>query len=257
MKKSTIFKVLFTSFIVTLIFFAYKSATKSSIYKINIIKKESNNLIDDINFSQRKDYWSIIEQNNNTNHELQQYSLNNATFNDQAIEIVAKKEDVGKSHYTSGFITTKDKFAFLYGKIIFKAKAALGKGLLSAVWLLPEDGSSLPEVDVVEILGENPNQVWTVSHFLNNGKADRHYATIDIPNNDYSLYELDWKENELDWYINNKLVYTVTDNVPDKRMYLNINLAVGGDWPGRPSENIFPASFNIDYIIVIPEKESK
>lgn len=37
-------------------------------------------------------------------------------------------------------------------------------------------------------------------------------------------------------------------------MYLIINLAVGGDWPKNPDNNIFPVRFLIDYIIIIPKE---
>jgi beta-glucanase (GH16 family) len=43
--------------------------------------------------------------------------------------------------------------------------------------------------------------------------------------------------------------YRLTQHIPTKPMYLIMNLAVGGDWPGAPSKYTkFPAYFNIDYV---------
>ena len=39
--------------------------------------------------------------------------------------------------------------------------------------------------------------------------------------------------------------------VPDERMYLIFNLAVGGDWPGPPTAaTSFPAAMVVDYVRV-------
>ena len=37
--------------------------------------------------------------------------------------------------------------------------------------------------------------------------------------------------------------------VPDEPMYLLINLAVGGEWPGDPAPSTeFPAALEVDYV---------
>lgn len=39
------------------------------------------------------------------------------------------------------------------------------------------------------------------------------------------------------------------DIISNEAMYLIINLAVGGDWPGKPdAETIFPVRFEIDHV---------
>lgn len=88
-------------------------------------------------------------------------------------------------------INTKDKFEFLYGKIIFRAKAADGKGLLSAIWLLPADDSLLPEIDIIEVLGENNGLIWTGVHYLDsNLKLESEFVNYKS-DKDFSIYELD------------------------------------------------------------------
>jgi beta-glucanase (GH16 family) len=41
------------------------------------------------------------------------------------------------------------------------------------------------------------------------------------------------------------------DSIPQVKMYLLVNLAVGGDWPGAPdAQTRFPNALEVDYIRV-------
>ena len=43
----------------------------------------------------------------------------------------------------------------------------------------------------------------------------------------------------------------MTDNIEKEKMYVLLNLAVGGDWPKSPDANtMFPQSFDVDYVRV-------
>ena len=56
-----------------------------------------------------------------------------------------------------------------------------------------------------------------------------------------------WTKDKISWYINGDEVHSVTENVPQVAMYLNINLAVGGVWPGDPDDKTqFPSLFEVD-----------
>jgi beta-glucanase (GH16 family) len=229
----------------------------SSTYQINLVKARPHELIDDFNDGLNEDYWTAVEKGDNYNHELEYYHPNNITLQDSNLKITAKKEDINNYQYTSGYITTKNKFSFLYGKIIFKAKIALGKGLFSAIWLLPSDDSLFPEVDIIEVIGSEPKNIWTGVHYLDNGNHKSDFNNYNINNTDYATYEFDWNKDEMKLYINNILVSTKIAGIPDKEMYLIINLAVGGDWPGNPEDKILPTDFNIDYLIIIPKEVGK
>ncbi len=72
------------------------------------------------------------------------------------------KENYENKSYTSARIVTKGKVDFLYGKIDIKAKLPRGKGLLPAFWLLASEDTygnmtKNGEIDIMEMLGENPN----------------------------------------------------------------------------------------------------
>lgn len=254
MKKLKFLKYIFIS-LITLITYITLNNHNARLYTINILKEPGKLiLLNDFKNNLDKKYWTIVEQGNNSNNELQYYTTNNVTIEDNNLSLVAQKEEVNNHDYTSGMITTKGKFEFLYGKIIFKAKPALGKGLLSAIWLLPADDSFLPEIDIIEILGEKANEVWMGTHYLENTQKYKSFNIYSKLKNDFNLYELVWAKDEIRWSINGTLVHKTRKGVPDKKMYLLINLAVGGNWPKDPANDVFPAEFLIDYIIIIPEE---
>lgn len=223
------------------------------IYKINVVEGIHNYaIVEDFNDGINYNYWNVFERGNNYNQELQYYNSNNVTVQDGYLNMESRKEDYLEHRYTSGAVDTKGKFEFLYGKVIVRAKPAIGRGLLSAIWLLPADETLLPEIDLVEVLGSKPTDIWTGVHYMSNTVLMSNFNT-NVSNYDFSIYELDWKENEIKCYINGKLIYKTNVGVPNKKMYLIMNLAVGGVWPGKPSDSIFPSKFIIDYVIVTPE----
>ncbi|MFA6753251.1 MAG: glycoside hydrolase family 16 protein [Bacilli bacterium] len=250
-----IFLKYFLLFLVILLFYVLLKSPTDRNYKINAIEVvKANVLVEDFNNQLNTNFWNIVNRGNNYNNELQYYYHRNININNGILAIEARKEEYKGYKYTSGLINTKDKFEFLYGKIIFRAKAADGKGLLSAIWLLPADDSLLPEIDIIEVLGENNGLIWTGVHYLDsNLKLESEFVNYKS-DKDFSIYELDWDKNEIKCYVNNKLTYKTNVGIPNKKMYLIINLAVGGDWPKNPDNNIFPVSFLIDYIIIIPKE---
>jgi beta-glucanase (GH16 family) len=132
-----------------------------------------------------------------------------------------------------------------------------GRGLWPAFWLLPANQRSLPEIDVMEILGDKPATVHM--HFHYRGRGGR---PVDKGNTwtspglaaGWHRFAIDWRPGVLRWLIDGTERFRITgSSVPDVPMYLVANLAVGGDWPGSPDrETPFPSVFKIDYIRVWP-----
>jgi beta-glucanase (GH16 family) len=45
--------------------------------------------------------------------------------------------------------------------------------------------------------------------------------------------------------------FTINRKIPSEKMYLYLNTAIGGNWPGSPDDTtVFPISFEIDYVRV-------
>ena len=65
---------------------------------------------------------------------------------------------------------------------------------------------------------------------------------------EYHVFGIDWTPNALIWRVDGVEVWRVLDYVPQVPMYLLLNLAVGGDWPGSPDNStVFPARYSVDY----------
>jgi beta-glucanase (GH16 family) len=216
-------------------------------------------------------WWSSEHCTNLQNKELQLYLPYNIEVSDGKLHLIARREiaaDVEgrKFGFTSGIVTTshypkdlpsQNRFTFRYGHVEINAKIPSGKGLWPALWLLPENLKSRPEIDIVEVLGDTPNKLRM--HFHYNDKKNGRYhklgfeaATIDL-SKDWHVYGLRWEPNVIIWYLDGVEMWRYTDaiNIPSEPMYLLMNLAVGGTWPGKPNSNTkFPSIFSIDYVRV-------
>ncbi|MBO0838434.1 MAG: family 16 glycosylhydrolase, partial [Actinobacteria bacterium] len=67
-------------------------------------------------------------------------------------------------------------------------------------------------------------------------------------------FGLDWEPSHVTWYVDGVAApQSITNraDIPSKPMFLMLDLAIGGDWPGPPNaETRFPASLDIDYVRV-------
>jgi beta-glucanase (GH16 family) len=154
--------------------------------------------------------------------------------------------------YTSGAITTKNSFSTTYGYFEMRAQVPAGKGLWPAFWLMPADKSPTPELDVMEMIGDRPSELVTNLHYRADGDQKSWQTFISVPDmsTSYHIYAVNWTPDTVTWYFEGRPV-AHTDTPPDmhKPMYLLVNLAVGGDWPGSPDATTkFPAQYRIDYI---------
>ncbi|MBQ0028037.1 MAG: family 16 glycosylhydrolase [Lachnospiraceae bacterium] len=216
-----------------------------------------------------------------TNNELQEYttSTDNVFVRDGKVVLKAiKTEKDGKDYYTSGKITSQNKKDFMYGKVVASAKVPEGKGLWPAIWMMPQDESyygqwpKCGEIDIMEVLGDDVKKTYATIHYgephaeqqgtyvINNILKDGTFASK------FHEYSVEWEPGEMRFYIDDMKILTVNDwftAVPgeDEKEYpapfnqpffVQMNLAVGGNWPGDPDENtdFDKAEFEIDYVRV-------
>jgi len=156
------------------------------------------------------------------------------------------KASLGGYGYVSGLITSQPSFRQTYGYFEMRAALPRGKGLWPAFWLLPQDLSWPPEIDVMESIGD-PAKVFATAH-SKAGKAKGIETTI--AGEGFHTFAVAWDARELIWFVNG--VETGRQPTPPdmhKPMYLLANLAMGGDWAGAPDASTqFPAGYAIDYI---------
>lgn len=155
-------------------------------------------------------------------------------------------------------LTTAGRFSFTYGRVEICARMPSGKGLWPAFWLLPADKTWPPEIDVFEVLGHDTRRLHVTAHSSLNIPAGARSAqkgtelvTADLSDN-FHVYGITWTKDNLVWSLDDQIVFS-TPTPPDmhKPMYLLVNLAVGGSWPGSPDASThLPANLLVDWIQV-------
>ena len=169
----------------------------------------------------------------------------------------------GPPEYTSGIITSYDAFKFAHGYAEIRAKVPEGDGLWPAFWLLNAYYvGPLPEIDVMEILGEDTNKLYHSYHRSNNigeQQSTQFITNTGQPFSDgFHTYGVRWKPERIDWYVDGQLVHTVEDGtIAYQIMYVIANLAVGGNFNEADVDpSVLPARLDIDYIRVYQEKDT-
>jgi Glycosyl hydrolases family 16/Calx-beta domain len=209
--------------------------------------------------------WNFEKGNNNGwgNNELEVYTdlPSNAYISNGCLVIKALSEG---GSYTSARMTTQNKQTFVRGKVEIRAKLPKGKGIWPALWMLGSDITTVNwpqcgEIDIMELLGQDPSTVYGTVHFNNNGHqsiGSSHDLISGSFYDTFHIFSLIWQPHHLNWLIDNQTYLSVADsqisgfafNLPQ---FFIFNIAVGGNWPGNPdSTTVFPQSMVIDYIRV-------
>ncbi|MBR1931897.1 MAG: family 16 glycosylhydrolase [Lachnospiraceae bacterium] len=225
------------------------------------------------------DIWTVeLRDPGWTNNEMQAYVdtpdnvyVENGTL---VLRALKGKGDNGLTAYTSGKVNSKSKAQFTYGKVVARAKVPAGQGLWPAIWMMPQDESfygqwpKCGEIDIMEILGNQTNTMYSNIHYgLPHGENQGTYKLSEGAFSDeFHEFSVEWEPDEMRFFIDGKLFHTVnswytqvegedavTYPAPfDQPFFVQMNLAVGGDWPGKPdgTTNFDNAKFEIDYVRV-------
>ncbi|PFA67266.1 laminarinase [Bacillus sp. AFS015802] len=212
-----------------------------------------NDEFDSYDFRSR---WNLQDWASDKNEELQYYSPDNLKIRNGHLVIQSKKERFKERSYTSGAITTEDLFEFTYGKVEIRAKIPEGTGIFPALWLVNSTNEKwLPEIDIMENIGQVPNEIYFVVHWADsNGEKRRDYSTYTSNTNfsdDFHTYGLIWEKENISWTLDGEVVFETTMHSPDTPLFLYINTAIGGTWPGPPDpDDSSTKEFLIDYVRV-------
>ncbi len=217
--------------------------------------------------------WNLEVHGRPANNELQYYSdsAENAFIEDGNLVLQAIKLEepyIGRD-YTSARMNTIAKANFLYGRFEMRAKLPEGQGIWPAFWMLPAQGKygnwpSGGEIDIMELLGHEPNKVHASLHWKNEDGHEFTSSEYVLPEGDFAsdfhTFAVEWEETEIRWYVDDVLYKTATvwehnrNPYPapfDQEFILILNVAVGGQWPGAPDETtIFPQQMIVDYVRV-------
>lgn len=192
-------------------------------------------------------------------------------------------------NFTSAKLRTKGKAEWQYGRFEARIKLPQGQSTWPAFWMLPADDAYGPwptsgEIDVMEAanLGavctdcqgsETENRTFGAVHFGNAWPQNKYISkstAMPMPVTEFNTFALEWEPGHLTWFLNDKAFFSVTAKEwtvenPDTKMhatapfdkpfYLNVNLAVGGNFSNQSNEGIFnpksfPAEMHLDWVRV-------
>ncbi len=161
-------------------------------------------------------------------------------------------------NFTSGVIHSKDKFNFTRGYIEGSFRMPNSKGFWPAFWMLNNNNDGPPEIDILEVLTNQPKILYTAFHYGNSWAELSSFgqAHAFLPNlgDDFHTYGLEWSKDALIWFFDGRQVgraFKKADWINTcQDMYILINLAIGG-WAENPDDStIWPAYYDCEFVKV-------
>ncbi|MGL4570452.1 MAG: glycoside hydrolase family 16 protein [Clostridium sp.] len=232
-----------------------------------------------------KDKENVSLRNNGKGGEL----VLKATDRPKELQYNNPRDASRKVIYDSGSIRTHGKSEFLYGRIEMKAKLPKGQSVFPAFWTLGSDftldgdisseqgygWARSGEIDIMELIGSKKGgsgnkTVYQTLHTQDGGEDGYHklggtaYTIPEDFNDDYHIFGMNWSKGKIEWYVDNKIVATVDySNDPigskclDRPQYIQMNLAMGGAWPGEIAEGLAGTEYAIDYVYYAQNNQQK
>ena len=256
---------------------------KKSSSKVQTPEKEGYNILwaDEFNDSKldEKIWMREVRPAGWTNNELQRYVKDekNGYVKNGKFVIKGIEDSDG---YTSCKLRNTADAAFMYGRIEVSAKVPKGQGLWPAIWMMPLDENKYGqwpkcgEIDIMEVLGHETEKAYGTLHWGEPHAEKQGTVTLDGTTfaDDFHEYAIEWEPGQIEWFIDGKSYLVVNDwftAVEDKEekpypapfnqdFCIQINLAIGGDWPGNPERGasyMKNAEFEIDYVRVYQKPE--
>lgn len=161
-----------------------------------------------------------------------------------------------------------DKFAQKHGWFEIRCRMPRGEGIMSAFWLhqhtptlqeyTPEGEKKGLEAGVLEIdifeqqgryITDTQSNIDLNIHFTK-GAHSCPSVPVDFSKS-FHVFALDWKEGEIDWYVDGQVVYSYRGPTPQDKMFILMALFQYSGWIGNIDPNaVYPKDFEIDYVRV-------
>ncbi|MWC31042.1 carbohydrate binding domain-containing protein [Paenibacillus sp. MMS18-CY102] len=198
----------------------------------------------------------------------------------KALVIEARKEKYQDHDYTSAKLYSQYKGDWTYGKYEIRAKVPKSQGIWPAIWMMPTNYDlygpwpATGEIDIMELIGSEPNKAWGTLHYGLPWKYSN--ASFELPGSmdfsqDFHTFSIEWEPGEIRWYVDGIFYQRQNDwyskregeTLPitwpapfDQDFYMQLNLAVGGEWPQFPDKTtIIPSKMFVDYVRVYKLKD--
>lgn len=205
------------------------------------------------------------------NDELQYYTkeLKNVRVENGVLIIETHKEKIDSFDFTSGKLVTEGIADWKYGKFEIRAKLLTGKGIWSAIWMLPTERNiygrwpKCGEIDIMENVGYNPDTIYATSHTekYNGMMGTQRSKGFAVPDCDeeFHTYTLEWEAEEYRVFVDEELIFTLKNDGNgysewpyDQRFHLILNIAYGGHWGGAlgVDPDKLPQKMEVDWVRV-------
>jgi len=200
------------------------------------------------------------------NHELQRYvpdDRRTSFTHDGALSIVACKDG---DQVISARMNSRE--SWLYGYFEAAIWLPKGKGTWPAFWMMPDDQSkgwpACGEIDIMEEVGVDADITSSSIHCTSYNHVKNTQKTAsrktEGAESEYHVYAMEWTADYIKTYVDGVLLLEFhndkagNDNTwPfNKKFYLTLNLAWGGDWGGYAGvdESALPCTMKVDYVRV-------
>ncbi len=187
----------------------------------------------------------------------------------------------GVCTYKAGLLSTArpnaDKggeylFPFTYGYVESRIKYPAVPGFFTAFWMLPTDPSYdyRTEIDIAEILGGDPEQVYMTYHYDNReqesevnsapDKTDNGACPVRDYSRDWTRFGVDWQPDHIAWYINGVKCGEFTDasRIENGPMQLILHMMIDNNWEREAglllTDQTLVDQLEVDYIRVFQQQ---
>ena len=172
--------------------------------------------------------------------------------------------------YSSAMVSTQGLASWQFGRIEIRAALPMtpgvSEGLWPALWLRPDDLAA-GEIDIVEAIGTGrvgteAGGVHQTIHYDYVGTHPKVTSTPALPagfdSTEFHVYAVQLRPERIEWLVDGAVTMVIDpDTTPwmtevlRSPYFLRMNLAVGGKWPGPPTEaTTLPAAMRVDWVRV-------
>lgn len=195
------------------------------------------------------------------------------------LHIVAMQPSAGV--YTSARLKTQGLFSFQYGRIEAQLQIPESQGMWPAFWLLGNNISTINwpacgEADVMEHIdgaeppasagGQSLGYDWIAGSVHGGSSSNELNGSMTYHPSGYSAagvhtYGMIWTKGQIQYYVDDPTKPYATYNTTNGSfsattwpfdqgpMFIILNLAVGGSWPGNPdATTVFPSTLGVGYV---------
>ncbi len=206
------------------------------------------------------------------NAELQYYTdrpENISLDGEGNLAITARRESYSGRAFTSARVKTQGVFDQAYGRFEARIKMPWGPGIWPAFWLLGSDidvvgWPQCGEIDIMEYRGQQPNLVHGTVHGPGYSGGAAITKSFGFANDrfdlDFHLFAVEWTEEFIDFFVDDVRYQRIRQgDVPgewvyDQPFFILLNVAVGGNYVGFPTEQTpFPQTMLVDWVRVFEE----